>query len=139
MRRRPSCLLLAQLTAVGCMQRCRHTHLRKHALRECSVGKVDATPQRVGLAQGLAVSYQPAPAVTATSVTYPFVQDVVLGFPGNLNAVVLSTSGCPCAQPVVQLHLSINALTMQPVQLLRGHASRPCLYIPRTVGAANLG
>ena len=38
------------------------------------------------LAQGLAVSYQTAPVVTATSVTYPFVQDLVLGFPGSLTA-----------------------------------------------------
>ena len=36
--------------------------------------------------QGLAVSYQTTPAVTATSVTYPFVQDLVLGFPGSLAA-----------------------------------------------------
>ena len=35
------------------------------------------------VSQGLAVSYQTAPIVTATSVTYPFVQDVVLGLPGG--------------------------------------------------------
>lgn len=32
------------------------------------------------------MSYQTTPVVTATSVTYPFVQDLVLGFPGSLTA-----------------------------------------------------
>ena len=36
--------------------------------------------------QGLAVSYQATPVVTTTSVTYPFVQDLVLGFAVGANA-----------------------------------------------------
>ncbi len=37
-------------------------------------------------AQGLAVSYQTSPVVTATSVTYAFVQDLMLGFSSSLTA-----------------------------------------------------
>ena len=54
--------------------------------QECSTERVTAKRHCDGLAQGLAVSYQTAPAVTPTSVTYPFVQDVVLGFSGSANA-----------------------------------------------------
>lgn len=78
--------LQAQLAAVGFMQRCRETHMQVQDLRECGAESFTATHWCAYLVQGLAVSYQTAPVVTATSVTYPFVQDVVLGFPGGVNA-----------------------------------------------------